>query len=154
NLNLDNVDRIFDRVARKQYDSWLKSNDAVMSRIPAQALAFAMVIKTAGYLPWGNNVTMVPNMNVFLEGSDYDIDKAYAIMAALDRNGIYKEMKEGELTIIDSTSDLGVNLSNEELEINIELGNIILNNTFEELPNLISKISSYLDTTDIRLNKE
>ena len=38
-------------------------------------------------------------------------------MAALDRNGIYKEMKEGELTIIDSTSDLGINLSNEELEI-------------------------------------
>lgn len=154
NLNSDNVDQIFDRVARKQYDSWLKSNDAVMSRIPAQALAFAMVIKTAGYLPWGNNVTMVPNMNVFLEGSDYDIDKAYAIMAALDRNGIYKEMKEGELTIIDSTSDLGINLSNEELEINVELGNIILNNTFEELPNLISKISGYLDTTDIRLNKE
>src|SRR5699024_6433969 len=39
-------------------------------------------------------------------------------------------------------------------EINIELGNIILNNTFEELQNLISKISSFLDTTDIRLNIE
>ena len=70
NLNSDNIEQIFDRVARKQYDSWIKSNDAVMSRIPAQALAFAMVVKTAGYLPWGNNVTMVPNMNVFLEGSD------------------------------------------------------------------------------------
>ena len=43
--------RTKDSIIIKQYDSWLKSNDAVMSRIPAQALAFAMVIKTAGFFP-------------------------------------------------------------------------------------------------------
>ena len=70
NLNSANIDTVLDRVARKQYLSWQKSNEAVMSRIPAQSLSFAMVINTVGYLPWSNNVTMVPNMNVFLEGSD------------------------------------------------------------------------------------
>jgi hypothetical protein len=44
-----------------------------MARIPSQSLAFAMSIKTVGYLPYSNNVTMVPNSNVFLEGSDYEI---------------------------------------------------------------------------------
>lgn len=70
NLNSANIDTVLNRVARKQYLSWQKSNEAVMSRIPAQSLSFAMVINTVGYLPWSNNVTMVPNMNVFLEGSD------------------------------------------------------------------------------------
>ena len=42
-----------------------------MARIPSQSLSFAMAIRTVGYLPYGNNITMVPNSNVFLEGSDF-----------------------------------------------------------------------------------
>ena len=64
-----------------------------MARIPSQSLSFAMAIRTVGYLPYGNNITMVPNSNVFLEGSDYDIDKVYAIMAAISHGGMYKEYK-------------------------------------------------------------
>ena len=37
-----------------------------------------MVINTVGYLPFGNNVTMVPNFRNFLSGEDYDIDKLTA----------------------------------------------------------------------------
>jgi hypothetical protein len=61
----------FKRLAKKQYESWVKSNDAIMARIPSQSLSFAMAIRTVGYLPYGNNITMVPNSNVFLEGSDF-----------------------------------------------------------------------------------
>lgn len=70
NLQKEDNDRIFSSIAKKQYNSWLKSNEAVLSRIPSQSMSFAMVMKTVGYLPWNNNITMVPNMHVFLEGSD------------------------------------------------------------------------------------
>lgn len=73
NDNDSENERVFRRIAKKQYNSWLKSNIAIMARIPSQSLAFAMSIKTVGYLPYSNNVTMVPNSNVFLEGSDYEI---------------------------------------------------------------------------------
>lgn len=154
NLDSANNDAIFSRIAKKQYESWLKSNESVMSRIPAQSLSFAMVINTVGYLPWSNNITMVPNMNVFLEGSDYDIDKAYAIMAALDRNGLYKEAKEGTLSIVTKNIDLGTDLTEDEISINLELGRAILNNNKEELEQIISKINDLLDTQDIRISKE
>lgn len=67
----DNMQDTFKRLAKKQYESWVKSNDAIMARIPSQSLSFAMAIRTVGYLPYGNNITMVPNSNVFLEGSDF-----------------------------------------------------------------------------------
>ena len=67
----DDMRETFMRIAQKQYESWVKSNDAIMARIPSQSLSFAMPIRTVGYLPYGNNITMVPNSNVFLEGSDF-----------------------------------------------------------------------------------
>ena len=56
NLDLKNVRYISDEtalmdLASRQYKTWLKSNIAVSSRIPAQALAFGMVMDTVGYLP-------------------------------------------------------------------------------------------------------
>lgn len=70
NLNNQDVDKLFNARAVAQYESWKRSNEAFGTRIPAQALAFGMVLNTVGYLPWDNNVTMVPNNNMFLEGSD------------------------------------------------------------------------------------
>lgn len=84
----------------------------------------------------------------------YDIDKVYAIMAALDRNGIYKDLNEGEVTIVDSVSNLGINLSEEEIDINTQLGNIILTNNLEQLPIVIDQINQYLKNGNIRISKE
>ena len=53
NINLQEaeVNEIFDRVAQKQYEAWLRSNDGIVARIPSQSLSFAMSMKTVGYLP-------------------------------------------------------------------------------------------------------
>lgn len=72
-IDTNQTEKTFRRIAKKQYESWKKSNVAIMARIPSQSQAFAMVIKTVGYLPYSNNITMVPNSNVFLEGSDYEL---------------------------------------------------------------------------------
>lgn len=95
---------IFKRIAQKQYDSWLKTNKSIISRIPAQSQSFAMVIDTVGYLPFNNNITMVPNFRNFLSGEDYDIDKITAIMYALDRNGMYEEIKSKVVLLNNSIS--------------------------------------------------
>lgn len=70
-LNSSNIDDIFIRIARKQYKSWLKSNESIIARIPSQSLTFAMSIKTVGYLPYGNNLTMVSSTRNYLSGEDF-----------------------------------------------------------------------------------
>lgn len=70
-LNSSNIDDIFMRIARKQYKSWLKSNESIIARIPSQSLTFAMSIKTVGYLPYGNNLTMVSSTRNYLSGEDF-----------------------------------------------------------------------------------
>lgn len=69
-LNSDNLEDLINIIANEQYESWVKSNTAVMARIPSQSLSFAMNIDTVAYLPYGNNIAFVPNEQVFLQGSD------------------------------------------------------------------------------------
>lgn len=114
---------IFRRIAQKQYDSWVKTNKSIISRIPAQSQSFAMVINTVGYLPFGNNVTMVPNFRNFLSGEDYDIDKLTAIMYALDRNGMYEEIKS-RITLLDNIIPID-NLSEADLNALYELVDLV-----------------------------
>lgn len=69
-LNSDNLEDLINIIANEQYESWVKSNTAVMARIPSQSLSFAMNIDTVAYLPYGNNIAFVPDEQVFLQGSD------------------------------------------------------------------------------------
>lgn len=69
-LNSDNLEDLINIIANEQYESWVKSNTAVMARIPSQSLSFAMNIDTVTYLPYGNNIAFVPDEQVFLQGSD------------------------------------------------------------------------------------
>ncbi len=96
-------ENILRRIAKDQYYSWLQSNKAIVARIPSQSLSFGMAMVTVGYLPYKNNITMVPNEHVYIQGSDYDIDKVYAMMCALDRRGFYKNYNK---VIIDNKSEL------------------------------------------------
>ena len=156
-LNDKTMENTLRNIAIKQYDSWVKSNDAIMARIPSQSLSFAMAIRTVGYLPYGNNITMVPASNTFLEGSDYDIDKAYAIMAALSHGGIYKEYGNS-LTFKNNieNNDLSLELTN-------DLANIIFEATFanistkeyisNKLNELLPKVVQIMQQQSINIDK-
>ncbi|MEG0773625.1 hypothetical protein [Clostridium sp.] len=127
-----------------------------MARIPSQSLAFAMNIDTIAYLPYYNNISFVPNQQVFLQGSDYDIDKAYCIMSALGYNGIYKYFNSGSLSV---EEDLKVeDLTDTELELNEDIAKLVFDNLESDLSvdtlQLATSINNIIGNSTIRVNKD
>jgi hypothetical protein len=48
-----------------------------------------MPMEIVGYTQMSTNVTYVSAIQTFLQGSDYDIDKAYMLTHFFDKNGMY-----------------------------------------------------------------
>lgn len=85
-----------------------------------------------------------------------DIDKAYALMAALDRNGMYQESQNGELIISDEEQTNVVSPS--EQNVNSQIATLMdLSINGQEykkyLNNLVDTIRELLKTEDIIINK-
>lgn len=73
----------------KKFSSFQKSLFFTASRIPAQTLQSFMQMKCVGYTGITTNTCYVSHWQTWLQGSDYDIDKAYLMGYSLDANGIY-----------------------------------------------------------------
>lgn len=73
---------------QKRYVSFLNSLYFISSRIPAQSLQSFMPMKCIGWTGDSNNTAYVSYIQTFLQGSDYDIDKAYIMGQSFD-NGVY-----------------------------------------------------------------
>ncbi len=84
----------------------------------------------------------------------YDIDKVYAIMAAINRNGIYKDFSPYELTSYDTITNPEVNLSSEEIMINNELAALVQEGKNADITEIVDKIDKMLKITNIRLIKD
>jgi hypothetical protein len=96
---------------------------------------------------------MVPNNNVFLEGSDYDIDKAYAIMYALGRNGIIKGINEGREIIENKTAKPG-DISPNVNRLYSEIANIISQNFVDiSYSNFTNNNNTLLDNLAEKISK-
>lgn len=76
-------------LAKSMYSSWQKSNIVSSARIPSQAMQSFMSMRNVGYTEDRGNNVFVSAMQLFLQGSDYDIDKAYIMMHGF-KNGVYK----------------------------------------------------------------
>ena len=76
-------------VAKKQYASFLRSQSFTASRIPAQTLQSFMQMHCVGFTGLVNNQCFVSHWQTWLQGSDYDIDKAYIMGLSFDGNGRY-----------------------------------------------------------------
>lgn len=72
----------------KKFTSFLNSLYFISSRIPAQSLQSFMPMRCVGWTRDTNNTAYVSYIQTFLQGSDYDIDKAY-IMGQSFKGGIY-----------------------------------------------------------------
>lgn len=81
----DNIDEL----AKHQFSSFLASLDYTVGRIPAQSHQSFMKMKVVGFLNSDKNVVNVSHYQTWLQGSDYDIDKAYIMGSAFDENGLY-----------------------------------------------------------------
>ena len=78
------------QIAKERHTSLLSSLDIVASRIPAQSLQSFMQMKVVGYSQSEDNKVYVSPWQTWLQGSDYDIDKAYIMCSAFDGAGKYK----------------------------------------------------------------
>lgn len=67
--------------------SFYKTLEVISSRIPAQTLQSFMSMEVVGYAQMDTNVAYVTSLQTFLQGSDYDIDKAYMLTYFFDSNG-------------------------------------------------------------------
>lgn len=71
------------------YSSFQKSLYFTASRIPAQTLQSFMQMKLTGFTQSSKNIVYVSHWQTWLQGSDYDIDKAYIMGFEFDDNGKY-----------------------------------------------------------------
>ena len=87
---LSNITKEFiDEYANERYNSFLKSLYVTSSRIPAQELQSFMQMETVAFTGVGNNIAAVSHFQMFLQGSDLDIDKSYMMGLVMDDNGRY-----------------------------------------------------------------
>lgn len=82
-------EKLINKLSKMIYTSWQKSNEVVSSRIPAQAMQSFMSMTNKGYSEEDGNDVYVSHIQLFLQGSDLDIDKAYIMMHGF-RNSVYK----------------------------------------------------------------
>lgn len=96
-LGLYNSDLTFDEAKEaflknssiKLYNSWKKSNELMAARIPSQAMQSFMSMQTVGYTEDPGNNVYVSHWQLYLQGSDYDIDKAYVMTFGFSK-GVYE----------------------------------------------------------------
>lgn len=75
--------------AHKKWISFLDSQNFIASRIPAQTLQSFMSMRQIGWTTNSKNMAYVSHFQTYLQGSDYDIDKAYIMGQSYDDNAIY-----------------------------------------------------------------
>ena len=84
-----NKDFVVNQLAIKKYASWEKSHDVVAARIPAQSMQSFMPMRVTAYNKDSKNDAFVSISQLWMQGSDLDIDKAYILGYSFKNNGNY-----------------------------------------------------------------
>lgn len=74
---IDSYNKYYDKLAQEKYSSWEQSLYFTSARIPAQTLQSFMQMEAIAYSGNSRNIVYVSHWQAWLQGSDYDIDKAY-----------------------------------------------------------------------------
>lgn len=83
--------KFYEEEAHKKWVSFQDSLKFISSRIPAQTLQSFMAMRCVGWTENTNNMAYVSHFQTYLQGSDYDIDKAYVMGQSYDSNGKYTQ---------------------------------------------------------------
>lgn len=152
-------EEFYKKEAHRKWVSFQDSVKFISSRIPAQTLQSFMAMKCIGWTENTKNIAYVSHFQTYLQGSDYDIDKAYIMGQSYDENGIYI----GWSPLFDYTNIQTLTLSKQlpipqnfhleeddikGVDITDEL-NIILNNTDDSInpmsnENRLTVLDSYI----------
>ena len=77
------------KLADTLYNSFVKACNITSSRIPTQALASFMDMQVVSFNPSGANDVFVTRWQLWLQGSDLDIDKSYMMGHSFGKNGLF-----------------------------------------------------------------
>lgn len=83
------LDRMFRRLSREKRTSFLKSLEFIAARIPAQSMQSFMPMKVVAFSESEKNIAYVSHWQIWLQGSDFDIDKVYLMGSEFSDNGKY-----------------------------------------------------------------
>lgn len=89
-FNKKQNDRINDKIQKlavRQNKAFLKTLEALGTRIPSQTLQSCSKIKIIGFSGSGMNDVYVPRILTWVAGSDYDIDKFFIMMYSINSDG-------------------------------------------------------------------
>lgn len=75
--------------AREKRSSFLKSLEFIAARIPAQSMQSFMPMKVVAFSESEKNIAYVSHWQIWLQGSDFDIDKVYLMGSEFSDNGKY-----------------------------------------------------------------
>lgn len=147
---------------KKQYSSFLTSLHFISSRIPAQSLQSFMPMTCVGWTSDTSNTAYVSYIQTYLQGSDYDIDKAYVMGQSFSDDALYigwsplfnyssEQMVDASKTLPLPRGNKLIVVEGQQYSIENELNDILSSSGPERLrkmANLIYKI----DTNNGRYN--
>lgn len=168
NTPISNISEI---LAIQKMASWKKSRDIIVARIPAQSKQSFMPMNIVSYSDNSKNDAFVSVHQIWLQGSDFDIDKGYVLGHSLNKNGLYQpwspistfnsveQIEALEKLPMPNTSqvtlgdvNIGVNITNEMLSLVDSIAelnfNISDNNLPVEIIEVFNKIIRKIDISD------
>ena len=84
-----NLERRIKKSAQDTFTSWQEALKFIVARIPSQSMQSFMNMKVAMFTESETNICYVPVEQIWYQGSDFDIDKAFMLGASISNQGIY-----------------------------------------------------------------
>ena len=148
-----NKDNILDRMSNSMYISWQKSHELIDARIPGQSMQSFMPMKNIAYMNTTTNDSYVSIAQVFLQGSDFDIDKAYTLGSGFTSHGkldLWTNLSEyssieqlNELEKLPLPTNRQINLANPDITEELNLEEVENINATEDYNDIVESIAIY-----------
>lgn len=133
------IEELIEDLAEKQAASWDKIQEVIAARIPSQSMQSFMPMRNVAYFNTTSNDAYVSVYQIWFQGSDFDIDKAYVIGSALDSDGkldtssVFNYNSKSELDVIETMplptgnkielKPEGLDITEDVMKFNLEIGN-------------------------------
>ena len=132
----------YKKEAHKKWVSFQDSLKFISSRIPAQTLQSFMTMKCVGWTENTKNMAYVSHFQIYLQGSDYDIDKAYIMGQSYDGNGAYIQWSP----LFDYTDEITLSISKQ-----LPVPEPLVLNKIETGEDITLELLNLLNNTDNKL---
>ena len=101
-----NMEYMIDDMSKKLYASWEKSHEFVAARIPSQSMQSFMPMKNVAYFKTKSNEAYVSVWQIWFQGSDFDIDKAYLLGSGFKGNSLFDTSDKFDYSSVEELNEI------------------------------------------------